>query len=185
MTNAATTLEQHRDDFSNRRFLAMPLAGAIMWALVGVAGVIAPPFYKVMAVWVGAGSIFYLGMLLSRFTGEDFFGKHRAPNPFDRLFMSTVIMALLVFAIAMPFATVDHTSVPLCVGILTGLMWLPFGWIINHWVGAFHAITRTVLIVGAWFALPDHRFVTIPFIVVAIYVVTIVALERRRYTKES
>ncbi|MEM8982672.1 MAG: hypothetical protein AAGC71_06575 [Pseudomonadota bacterium] len=180
MTNSVTiSLEQHREAFAQRRFLAMPLAGTVMWALIGIAGAIAPTFYKVMAVWIGAGCIFYLGMLLSRFTGEDFFGKNRPANPFDRLFMSTVAMALLVFAIAMPFASVDYTSVPMSVGILTGLMWLPFGWIINHWVGAFHAITRTVLIVGAWFAFPDHRFVTIPAIIVVVYVVTIVALERR------
>lgn len=58
-------------------------------------------------------------------------------------------------------------------------MWLPFGWIIQHWVGTFHAVTRTVLCLAAWYAFPDDRFVAIPAVIVAVYVVTIVALRQR------
>jgi hypothetical protein len=57
-------------------------------------------------------------------------------------------MALLVYAIAIPFFLIERTSLPLTVGILTGLMWLPFSGMIQHWVGLFHGIARTGLIVG-------------------------------------
>ena len=68
---------------------------------------------------------------------------------------------------------------PLSVGILTGLMWLPFGWIVQHWIGLFHALVRTALIVGVWYAFPAHRFMAVAFVVLAMYAITIPVLEGR------
>lgn len=132
-----------------------------------------------MVLFVATGSIAYLGMFISRFTGEHFLDRSKPPNAFDRLFFHTVGMALLVFAIAIPFFLVDYTSLPLTVGILTGLMWLPISWLIDHWVGTFHALTRTLMVVGAWYVWPEARFVAIPIVIVLIYAVTIVVLEAR------
>jgi len=89
------------------------------------------------------------------------------------------VMALLVFSLALPFAMQDYTSIPLTVGIITGLMWKPFSWAIQHWVGYFHAISRTILILVVWFSFPEHRFVAIPVVIVIIYIITMLALERR------
>ena len=88
-------------------------------------------------------------------------------------------MSLLVYALAIPFYLVDHTSLPLTVGVLTGLMWLPFSWIIQHWVGVFHSVVRTVLILALWYAFPQQRFVVIPFAIVAVYAFTIAIFEQR------
>jgi hypothetical protein len=90
-----------------------------------------------------------------------------------------VWLALLVYAIAIPFFRVDYTSLPLTVGILSGLMWIPFSWIIQHWVGIFHTVTRTVLVTAAWYLAPHGRFVVIPAVIVGVYAVTIVILEQR------
>lgn len=38
---------------------------------------------------------------------------------------------------------VEPTSLPMSVGILSGLMWIPFSGLIEHWVGFFHAFART------------------------------------------
>ena len=173
------SLESHRDHFRNSPFLAMPIAGTIAWAAIGVAGMLLPESQAVWAVYIGTGMIFYLGLIVARFTGEDLLGRQRKGNPFDALFMRSVFMAWLVFAIAIPFASVDPTSLPLTVGILAGLMWLPFGWIIDHWVGTFHTVTRTVLCLAAWYVFPEQRFVVIPAVIVVIYLVTIAALVRR------
>jgi ethanolamine transporter EutH len=178
-TTLSTSLEAHRSYFRNSPFLAMPIAGTLAWAAIGVAGLMLPQAQAVWAVYIGTGMIFYLGLVVARFTGEDLLGRRRKGNPFDALFMRSVLMAWLVFAIAIPFARVDPTSLPLTVGILAGLMWLPFGWIIQHWVGTFHAVTRTVLCLAAWYAFPDQRFVVIPLVIVAIYLVSIVALTSR------
>jgi Family of unknown function (DUF7010) len=118
-------------------------------------------------------------MLLSRFTGENFLDKEKPKNAFDSLFFHCVAMALLVYAIAIPFFRVDFMSLPLTVGILAGLMWIPFSWIIQHWVGIFHTLARTVLVAAAWYLAPHGRFVVIPAVIVVVYVVTIVILERR------
>jgi hypothetical protein len=156
----------------------MPLAGLIAWTVIGISGALLPPYPAVFVLFIAAGSIAYLGMLISRFTGEHFL-QPKPRNAFDGLFFHTVAMALLVFAIAIPFFQSDYTSLPLTVGILAGLMWVPFSWIVEHWIGIFHAVARTILVTAAWYLVPHLRFVLIPAVIVAIYAVTIYVLERR------
>ena len=157
----------------------MPLAGAIAWSLVGIAGARLSHLGAVWALFIGTGFNAYLGIFLSRFTGEDFLAKGRPKNTFDTLFFLTIGMALLVYAIAIPFFQADYTSLPLTVGILSGLMWLPLSWIIDHWIGIFHSVGRTVLVLAAWYVFPTQRFVVIPIVIVAIYAITIYVLEHR------
>ncbi len=157
----------------------MPIAGAIAWTIIGVAGAFLPVSWAVWVLFFGTGMTFPLGLLIARFLGEDLLGKTRKNNAFDRLFMLILLMAWLVFAIAIPFFMIEPTSLPLTVGILAGLMWVPFSWMIKHWVGLFHGITRTILVVAAWYLFPEHRFVAIPAVIVAIYLVSIYALATR------
>jgi uncharacterized protein DUF7010 len=166
--------------FANRRFLAMPISGTIAWIAVGVAGAFLKTQTAAWVLFVATGSIFYLALLIAKLTGEDLLGRRHPGNFFDRIFVLTIAMAFLVFAISIPFFLVEPTSLPLSVGIATGLMWLPFSVVIRHWVGYFHAITRTLLIVAAWYLFPAQRFVVIPAIIVAVYLVTIWALATRR-----
>lgn len=174
------SLDDYRAEFARNRFLAMPIAGTIAWTAIGIAGAVLPVGQAAWAVFIGTGMIFSLGLLVARFTGEDLLGRTRPKNPFDALFMRTVMMAWLVFAIAIPFFRLDPTSLPLTIGILAGLMWLPFGWMIDHWVGTFHAIARTVACLAAWYLWPNARFTAIPAVIVIIYLITIVALVRRQ-----
>lgn len=173
------SLDEQRAEFARRRGLAMPLAGLIVWTVIGIVGAFLPPILAVWSLFIGAGFIAYLGMMLSRFTGENFLDKKKPKNAFDNLFFHCVAMALLVYAIAIPFYRVDYTSLPLTVGILAGLMWVPFSWIIQHWVGIFHTVARTILVTAAWYLAPHHRFVAIPAVIVGVYAVTIIILEQR------
>ena len=177
--NTPLTLEEQRREFAGRRMLAVPLAGLLAWLAVGVAGLLLPAAQVVWVLFGATGSIVYVGMLLARFTGEDFFRRNQPRNSFDSLFFYSVGMSLLVYAIALPFFGADYTSLPLTVGILTGLMWLPLSWIIEHWVGLFHGIVRTLGIVAAWLLFPGQRFVVIPFLIVILYGITILILEQR------
>ena len=174
------TLEEQRIEFANSSFLATPIAGLIAWLVTGVAALILPAYYVVWTLFIATGSIVYLGMFISKFTGENFLDKKKPKNEFDKLFMFTVVQALLVYAIALPFFLVDYSSLPMTVGILTGLMWVPFSWIIKHWIGLFHAIVRTVVVLVLWYVFPAQRFVAIPFAIVVIYIVTIIVLKRRK-----
>ena len=178
------TLDEERAAFRARRFLAMPLAGTIAWSLAALAGLLLRPGLAVWALFILTGSIVYLGLFLSRFTGEDFLAKNRPKNSFDQLFFLGTFQALLVFSIAIPFFLVDYTSLPMTVGILSGLMWAPLSWIIQHWIGIFHAVFRTGAVLATWYLLPEHRFVAIPLVIVATYLFTMVVLERRwRYVQ--
>lgn len=176
----ARTLEEQRKEFAARKFLATPLAGLIVWLTIGIAGLTLSTFVTVWVLFIGTGSIVYLGMFISKFTGENFLDKDKPKNEFDTLFLFTVGQAALVYAIAIPFFIIDYSSLPMTVGILTGLMWLPFSWIIKHWVGAFHAIMRTVSVLALWYLLPDYRFVAIPFMIVILYIVTLFILNNRK-----
>jgi hypothetical protein len=176
------TLEEQRIEFSNQKFLATPLAGLIVWTIIGFSGIFFSEFVAVWTIFIGTGSIVYLGLFLSKFTGENFIDKNKPKNEFDTLFLFTAGQAILVYTIAIPFFLIDYSSLPMSVGILTGLMWLPFSWIINHWVGIFHTLLRTILILTLWYLLPEYRFITIPFAIVLIYIITIIILKNRKLT---
>lgn len=178
-TSPPRTLEEQRSEFARRRGLAMPLAGALAWTFVGVGGVFLPPSAEVLVLFGATGAIVYLGLFLSRFTGENLMDRRRPKNVFDGLFFRGVAMAVLVYAIAIPFFREDYTSLPLSVGILSGLMWLPFSWIIEHWVGTFHTLARTASVTAIWYLFPNARFVAIPAAIVLIYAATIAVLEAR------
>lgn len=172
-------LDQQLIAFRQNRFLAIPLAGLIAWLLMALINLFVPPQIAVWVLFIGAGSIVYLGLFLSRFTGEKLTDKSTPKNAFDSLFYLTVAQALAVFSIAIPFFLVDYQSLPLSLGILTGLMWIPFSWLVGHWVGLFHTAARTALVLAAWYLVPEHRFTLIPLLIVFVYVVTIVLLEKR------
>ena len=176
---ATLTLDEQLAVFRRGRFLAMPIAGTIAWTLIGVAGAILPLVGAVWAIFIGTGFIFYLGLGVARVTGEDLLGKTRKGNLFDRIFLMGTIEAVLVYSIAIPFFLIEPTSLPLTVGILAGLMWIPFSGMLGHWVGLFHSFTRTALIVAAWYLVPDGRFVAIPAIIVLVYLATIAILAGR------
>ena len=180
MEQIIRTLEEQRREFSERKFLATPLAGLIAWLIVGFAGITMPVTITVWVLFIATGSIIYLALFISKFTGENFLDKNKPKNEFDKLFFFSVGQAVLVYAIAIPFFLVDYTSLPLTIGILTGLMWLPFSWIIKHWVGIFHSLVRTTLVLVLWYLFPENRFTVIPFAIVLIYVTTIIILQNRK-----
>ena len=136
-------------------------------------------FVMTWLLYIGTGAIFYLGAGLSYITGERFFAKDKVTTSFDRLFFVGLIMSLMVFGIALPVAAVDHTTVPLSLGILAGLMWMPLSWAIQHWVGYFHTIARTIAIVAVWYLFPEARVEAISTVIVVIYIISLYALEQR------
>lgn len=180
MTQLIRTLEEQKKEFKSRKLIATPIAGLLVWLIVGISGIFLSPTGKVWVLFIATGSIVYLGMFISKFTGENFLDMGKPKNAFDKLFFFTVGQAVLVYSIAIPFFLVDYSSLPLTVGILTGLMWLPLSWIIDHWVGIFHTVVRTVIVLILWYLFPQHRFVAIPFAIVMIYIATIAILINRK-----
>lgn len=180
MIQPVRSLEEQKDEFKRAKLLATPIAGLIAWFIVGLGGIFVSVTAQLWVLFIATGSIVYLGMFISKFTGEHFLDKTKPKNTFNNLFFLTVGQAVLVYSIAIPFFLVDYSSLPLTVGILSGLMWLPLSWIIDHWVGIFHAIVRTITVLILWYLFPGHRFIVIPFAIVAIYMFTIVILLNRK-----
>ena len=172
-------LEIQRREFTDGRLLAMPLAGTLAWIVIAIAGALLPMHLAAWVIYLATGSIVYLGMGISKLTGEDFLDKSKPKNVFDGLFFYCVGASLLGWGIAIPLALADPTALPLGVGIVAGTMWLPMGWIIQHWIGAFHAIGRTALLLALHYAFPEDRYVAVPLGAVAMYLLTIPVLEHR------
>ncbi len=180
MTDNKRTLEEQKEEFKRKKLLASPIAGLIAWLIVAISGFFFPDNITVWVLFIATGSIVYLAMGISKLTGEDYLDKSKPKNTFDILFFLTVAQAILVYSIAIPFFIEDYTSLPLTVGILTGLMWVPLTWIIDHWVGLFHSILRTILILVLWYLFPSERFITIPIAIVLVYMISIIILKNRK-----
>jgi len=185
MIDSKFSLDEQLKQFRDSRFIAMPLAGTIAWAGIGLVGAFGSLSAAVWAIFIGTGLIFYLGVAVGKLIGEDVLGKEKRGNSFDRIFLLTAVQAIAVYSIAIPFFQQEVSSLPMSVGVLTGLMWIPFSALAGHWVGLFHGIARTVLIVAIYYAMPDHRFVAIPAAIVGLYLITIIILVGRYRTIES
>lgn len=172
-------LEVQRAEFAAQRGLAMPLAGTIAWAVVGVSGLFLPESTMLLVLFIATGMIAYLGMALSKLTGEDFLDKTKPKNVFLGLFFVGMGQALLAYAIVIPFGIVEPSAVPLGVAVLSVSMWMVYSWIIGHWIGYAHAVVRVVVVLVLHYALPEHRYVAIPAAVVVLYLAVIVVQERR------
>ncbi|MGL6289690.1 MAG: DUF7010 family protein [Silanimonas sp.] len=179
MSSSERSLELQRAEFAAKRGLAMPLAGTLAWAGVGIAGLFLPEATMLWVLVIATGMIAYLGMGLSKLTGEDFMDRSQPKNVFDTLFFVAMGQALLAYAIAIPFGIADPSAMPLGIAVLSGAMWMVYGWIVGHWIGYAHAMARTLAVLVLHYAFPDHRYVLIPAVVVALYLVVIAVQERR------
>ena len=180
MKDNKRTFEEQKEEFKQRKLLASPIAGLIAWLTVALSGIFFSDQITVWVLFIATGSIVYLAMGISKLTGEDYLDKSKPKNTFDTLFFLTVAQAILVYSIAIPFFIKDYSSLPLTVGILTGLMWMPLTWIIDHWVGLFHSILRTISILVLWYLFPSDRFITIPIAIVIVYILSIIILKNRK-----
>lgn len=180
------TLEQQLIEFRSKRFLAMPLSGAIIWALIGMSSFVLSPSQQVLATFIGTGSIVYLAMAIARLTGEHIsFQKNTERNWFDSIFLAGVGMSFLVFAISIPLFMENYQALPFALAVQTGLMWLVFGVLAKAPVAYVHTIVRTAACVAAYLTMPQHSFWLQPLIVVLCYGFTIPLLELRYRAQQA
>src|SRR5690606_28420998 len=104
------TLEQQRIEFINQKFLATPLAGLIIWTIIGLIGIFFSDVIAVWSIFIGPESIVYLVLFLSDFTGENFLDESEPKNEFDTLLLFTAGQPILVYSIAMQFFLIHYSS---------------------------------------------------------------------------
>ncbi|SUI81781.1 DUF7010 family protein [Shewanella morhuae] len=169
-------MDQQLIEYRQQRALAMPLSGMIVWILLFALSFVLPPSQLVMAVFIGTGSIVYLAMGISRLTGENMsFKKKNERNWFDNVFLASVGMSFLTFAITIPFSMENYLTLPFALAVQTGLMWLVYGVVAAQKI----AIVRTLACVAAFMHWPELSFQLQPLIVVVCYGFSIPVMERR------
>lgn len=173
------TLTQLRADFDERSkgAMSLPIAGMLVWCIVGVLGIFLPPKAAILALVFATGAIFPLGMGIARLRGEQLLEN---ANPLARLMGVCVLMVNLLWAVHIPLLMRAPEFVPLSLGIGLGLHWMVYSWIIDHPLGYRHAILRTAGLVAVWFAFPAHPVTASAAVVVAAYAITIVEMRMRR-----
>lgn len=175
MHDALTRL-RHDYDLHAGRSIALPVAGALVWTIVAIAGALLDERLASFALLFGTGLAFPVALALARPLGERLVDN---PNPLAGLMGRSVLMVNLLWAVHLTLALHDWAYLPLTLGIGMGLHWVVFGWVIGHPVGLVHAAARTILVTAAWWAFPDARVSAVAVAVVLVYAVSIAMLARR------
>jgi hypothetical protein len=153
----------------------IPLAGALWWGALGVAGYVAPsPGHWILGAFVTSGMIFPLAMLLARVLRVDFMRDRTAVT--DALPPAFASM-LLFWPIAVAAWWTAPALVPLVLGIGMAIHWPVIGWTYDRTaLFTAHAVVRAVACFAIWNWLPAHRFTLLPLAVAAIYLATVAAI---------
>ena len=64
--SSVRSLEEQRRDFSRSRFLAMPIAGTIAWAIVGIVSPFVSPSLAAWVLFIATGLIFLMALFIAR-----------------------------------------------------------------------------------------------------------------------
>lgn len=109
-----------RADFDRQagRSLALPLAGAIIWTIVGIAALFLPLRPAILLLLFGSGAIFPLGLALARLLHERLLDNS---NPLARLMALCILMVNLLWALHLTLLNRDPALLPLSLGIGLGL----------------------------------------------------------------
>lgn len=171
-------IEDVRKEFErdSNRSLSMPIAGAIVWAIIGL---VSTQFEFAVAVYIllfSTGLIFPIALAVAKLRGELLASSN---NPFAKLMGMCVLMVNLLWGINIPLAMHAPEFIPLSLGVGMGLHWVVYSWIIQHPLGVIHGVLRTLLVVGAWYAFPESRIPAISLVIVLVYGVSIFQMSAR------
>lgn len=148
-------LKTLKDNFLATSTQSMPLAGMIFWTAALVAGLYLTPQQHAFAVACGSGGIFPLAVLIDRLRGRNFLAAGR-DNPLTQMFMQSIVMVAILWPLVILGGVGKPVFVVLGAAILTGIVWIPYGWAANDPVGMRHAIARAVLGYAAYLFAPKE-----------------------------
>ena len=175
MTDSLQDLRTAYERQTNRA-LSMPLAGALVWSMIALAGSLVPERQALFVMLFGTGLIFPIALGIAKLRREDLTGRL---NPLSRLMGMSVLMVNLLWAVHLPLLLGAPRFFSLSLGIGLGIHWIVYSWIIQHPVGLVHAILRTGLVVSAWSAFPHDRLLVVPLVIVVVYLISLVWMARR------
>jgi hypothetical protein len=143
MIDDTRSLRDLRAHFLATSTTAMPIAGMIAWAVLGVAALRLPPATTgTLALYIMA-LIMPLAIGLDRLRGRNFFAGG-ATNPLQKLFLISIVG----IAVTVPLVVIGAQGsgnpdlVVVGMAILAGVIWIPYGWAADDPVGLRHAVAR-------------------------------------------
>ncbi len=157
--NDSTALGTLKDNFLATSTVSMPIAGMIFWALAGIAGLVLPPQQVAFGVAFGSGLIFPLALLIDRLRGRKPLYTNEK-NPLSTMFMQSIVMVALLWPLVIVGGAGKPVFVVLGAAILTGIVWIPYGWAAADPVGMRHALARAVLCYTAYLFAPSAYTIT-------------------------
>jgi hypothetical protein len=168
-----------RERFLATSTLSMPIAGCIVWSAFGVATLFVP------SNWVGWMAVYSmpiilpLAFLIEKLRGRNPFIKEE--NPISTLFFQSIIGIGLLFPLVINAAESarDPLIMVLGVAILSGIIWIQYGWGANDPVGLQHAIGRALGCYLAYWLVPAPFKATAICAVVALaYFYTLIVMRK-------
>ena len=152
----------------------VPLAGAVYWAALGVAGYQLNLHNWILAAFFFSGAIFPLALLLAKIVGNPFMKDQTASGD---VLLPTFVSMLLFWPIAFAAFGTAPQLVPLILAIGMSQHWPVIGWSYGK-TGLYtaHSLVRAVGSLAIWALLPEGRLTLLPFFVCAVYLATVAAI---------
>ncbi|MGB7374848.1 DUF7010 family protein [Pontixanthobacter sp.] len=173
------SLAELQTDFREGGTVAMPIAGMIVWAVLGAAAL------QVDERTIATGALYImmaimpLAFIIDKLRGRNLFGGG-TDNPLTRLFLLSILIVGLVVPIAIAGANAGEPLI-LVVGmaVLAGIVWIPYGWAADDPVGVRHAVVRSVGCYTVFALVPaPYTATAICAVVVAAYVYSLIFMRR-------
>ncbi|GAA4009786.1 hypothetical protein GCM10022280_03520 [Sphingomonas swuensis] len=143
MTMSNRSLAELQADFRASSTNAMPIAGMITWAALGIAATALPERTVANASLYIMAVILPLAFVIDRARGRNLFGG--GDNPLVMLFLRGIIMVALTVPLAVIGAKGGQPLLVLLgMAILAGVVWIPFGWAADDQTGTVHAVARGI-----------------------------------------
>ncbi|MEL6362018.1 MAG: hypothetical protein AAFR21_13125, partial [Pseudomonadota bacterium] len=152
----------------------IPLAGAIYWAVLGVAGHVLDLATWANLAFFGSGAIFPLALVLAAIFRNNFM---KDKTSVGSVLLPAFISMLLFWAFIVAAAQEAPSLIPLILAVGMSIHWPVIGWSYGRTsLFSAHAIARAIIPTAIWLLYPDERLTWLPLSVSAIYLATVVAM---------
>ena len=167
--NAEMLTEERRRFFvATRGGVYFPIAGAIFWLVLGVAGFfLSERTWCVVILSVAVVTTPIAIILFKKLV------SHLVPkSPLATLILPALLPVALSLGMTLAAFYSDLSLVPLLLVVGLASHWPAVGWLFGTSIFTVHAIVRVLLAVSIWFLFPDARFTLLPISIGLLYAVT-------------
>lgn len=163
----------------------IPLAGAVYWFALAIAGLSLDLAHWSQLAFFGSGAIFPLALLMAKIFKNNFM---KDKGIVDSVLLPTFISMLLFWPMLIAAIKTEPELVTLILAIGMSLHWPVIGWSYGRSaLFSAHAIFRALIVLFLWFYVPDARLTWLPLSVGIIYLITVLAifLDVKQLTKRQ